>query len=61
MSKYHSDRHVKGRMGETRKKGKEYYLIVCCRFGVVEFLRWRISQETVGQVWNLVLVEFPSK
>jgi hypothetical protein len=39
LSKYHFDKYVEGRMGETREKGKEYELTLSCRFDIVEFLR----------------------
>jgi hypothetical protein len=32
LSRYHSDRYVEGRMGETREKGKEYDSTLSCRF-----------------------------
>jgi hypothetical protein len=39
LSKYHSDKYVERRMGETREKGKEYDSTLSCRFGVAECLK----------------------
>jgi hypothetical protein len=61
LSKDHSDRYFNGRMGETQEKGKKYDLTLSCRFNVVEFIRRRLSQETVGRVGKLIPVEIVGK
>jgi hypothetical protein len=61
MCKYRANQYVKGRMGETREKNKEYDSTLSCRFGTVECLRRRFDQETMGQVKDLIPVEIPSK
>jgi hypothetical protein len=39
LSRYHSDRYVDKRMGETQEKSKEYDLNLSYRFNIVDFLR----------------------
>jgi hypothetical protein len=39
LSRYLADKHVDGRMGETRKKSKKYNSTLSCRFGTAKCLR----------------------
>ena len=56
-----SNRYVEGRMGENQKEGKDYDSNLSRRFSIVECLRWRHENETMGHVGNLGSVRIHGK
>jgi hypothetical protein len=61
QSRYLSNRHVDGIMGETRKKTKKYDSDLSSRFITPEYLRRIFYQEIVRQAEKLILVKISGK